>query len=855
MANALPEDAWVNCFLPTPPRPLLTALQKRLHASTTHLNALAEVYKQRAQIEATYAESLSKLAKTAEQGGLSGKSGNDWDKASGEGRLWDSVISELAETSASHSTLSAMLRTDFEQPLREMPSKVIAWRRVNEQETSLDKTLKDYEKTSSKLEKAAQKSKSSKAEQLQHELNQITSSLSSLSPMVYTTFQRLDEERLGTLKEVIVRWGTVKGDIATRDGQRAESIIAALLSWETDEEVLNVGRKLGSIGGSGPRLSVPDSAASTPSRMDRRMSSVTAATNQTHDFSPRPPARTNGSSTNVSRDQSGFAGGFKSMLGRTKTMAGGGSRNRSDSNATSTRSGRERDGNFEMVGDDVPRIQGSTSNAPPVDEEGFSVAPTDRHRNPWEDPNKLVPTPVTATGASAGHGGPTTPGFGQNFTSSPNASAENLSSSASSQHQTQPRLNLSLAPAPIQESEEERQAALQKMQQTLQMPPSQPSRRGTIARGRRDVRNTMFPGSLTEDVTGSGSSGIGGLSLNKIAEPEERMADSPTSVGSPVAINGNAQDRPQQARQTSLSSVTSNNPFDSPHLGTALVQPTLATSSTDPGLRANLSETINVIFKGKEVSRIQITGEIHLSLRPSVTQPTTGPIHIRLTSFEQLEKIAPNPAYLAQVPDRPGEYFLNSEVLASATANAASKPAGLGTEKGTLLFKYVVHVQPGKELRSTPLILEPAFQCKDGETRMILHYRSGETASTSGGLSLDSLSNVSIAALFGPGPSVSNVQAKPAGGVWSPASRKMQWKLGQLPLTSEGGKIIAKFITEPGEAMSPVNVQAAFGIEGSLLSGLGVEVVNGELEGHAWRFEEVKKGTVAGKYLAEPVVN
>lgn len=77
--------------------PLLASLQKRLHASTAHLNALADIYKQRAAIEAAYADGLHKLARTAEQGGLTGKAGNDWPRGSGEDRLWDSVLSELAE--------------------------------------------------------------------------------------------------------------------------------------------------------------------------------------------------------------------------------------------------------------------------------------------------------------------------------------------------------------------------------------------------------------------------------------------------------------------------------------------------------------------------------------------------------------------------------------------------------------------------------------------------------------------------------------------------------------------------------------------------------------------------------------
>jgi hypothetical protein len=70
---------------------------------------------------------------------------------------------------------------------------------------------------------------------------------------------------------------------------------------------------------------------------------------------------------------------------------------------------------------------------------------------------------------------------------------------------------------------------------------------------------------------------------------------------------------------------------------------------------------------------------------------------------------------------------------------------------------------------------------------------------------------------------------------------------------SGSGKLIARFTTEPGEAMSTQGVQASWALEGSLVSGLGLEVVSGEIEGDGWKFAEVKKGVTTGKYLAEPV--
>jgi len=103
MTDSLPDDAWIQNFLASSPRPLLTALQRRLAASTTHVNSLAEIYKQRAAIEAQYADGLAKLARAAETGGLYGKGGVEWDRASGEGKIWESVVGEIAEVRSLHS--------------------------------------------------------------------------------------------------------------------------------------------------------------------------------------------------------------------------------------------------------------------------------------------------------------------------------------------------------------------------------------------------------------------------------------------------------------------------------------------------------------------------------------------------------------------------------------------------------------------------------------------------------------------------------------------------------------------------------------------------------------------------------
>lgn len=469
------------------------------------------------------------------------------------------------------------------------------------------------------------------------------------------------------------------------------------------------------------------------------------------------------------------------------------------------------------------------------------MAPSDRHRNPWEDPNELIPTPAHQN-ANTTTNVPPTSAFSQNFASSPTASNDNVSLSSTQPSQTQPRLNLALATAPIQETEEERQAALARMQQTLQMAPSQPTRRGTVARGRRDVRNTMFGGLPVDNEMG-----MGGMNQGRSSEPQERLTESPENDvingnGTSGNANTSANGPPVLARQTSLNSVSSNNPFDSP----GLANPGsfgLSSPPSGPGLRAQLNETFNVIMRSNEISRIQITGEIHLSLRPSsTTSANPGPIHIRLTSFEALEKVAPNPQYLAQVPDKPGEYFLNSEILAGASQSSG--------KRGTLLFRYHVHVPSGSEKSLVPLFVSPAFQCKEGETRLIVNYKTNPSCP----IDLTTISDLKLVAAFNnsdPEIGVTNVQAKPPGGIWSPSTRKMNWTIGPSPPNGEG-KIVARFISEPGGVLNPQGVYATWTSEDSLVSGLGIEIVNSGGNHEGWMFEDVKKGVMAGKYLAEP---
>ena len=346
--------------------------------------------------------------------------------------------------------------------------------------------------------------------------------------------------------------------------------------------------------------------------------------------------------------------------------------------------------------------------------------------------------------------------------------------------------SLALAPAPITESEADRAAALAKMQSTLQS--GQGPKRASTMRGRRDVRNTMFGALDRVDDEAS---------LGEVVRKERQAAGE--MVASPISVSGN--------------------PFE--------------TASPGTGLRASFVETISAVIKSGSVQRAMITGEVSLTLKDATSLASQPPLHIRLDAFEQLDKVAPNPRYLSQYPNTPGEYLLDLGALAHASSG-----------KGPTLFKYQVHISEARAAEFTPLEITPQWKPMQGETRLVMTYR----ANPSSRLVQARLTDLKLTVGLG-GPEVTTVQAKPPGGTWSPEARQITWSLPDLDLAqSTPGKIVARFITGGEELGVPEPVTAHFKVDGTLSTGLGVSVVDASA---GWTFEDVARATTSGKYVVE----
>lgn len=860
--TSIPRDLWSSSLIDpshpvsTPPRRLLQTLKDHHANARASHNALAEYLKARASWENEVVAGLTKLRNKHLANGQ-GAPGI-------ERALWDALTNECAEEIRRAQARAAEIAREADAitlsgsgPLSNLAAT------VNDRESSASSALKSLEPAISRCEKAERKDPSSaKAQQAQAELDDARQQLYGRAlPQLLEASQSLEHDRLEHLQAFGVRFGTARAEAAAAAQRENERRVAEALGRQVDEEVQAAVQRLareagqsvvatnGRDGGdAAPAAAAAPSTTNTAPSISsvstpRRMQSIRRGTLGSTTDGPSSPFATvprgaspGGASSSMA---SGAGGGtvtkqsltstLRSKFGRKSSKgpaatsdsspAATNGRNGGRDRAGSTATGRSssfrggaggQTGAFETlndVPDDVvyesprdalnrgrPDLAGGPSapsaQAPSsslVDADGFSVPPADAGRAPWEQAT------VRSRNLLDDEDDEVAPLGGAAGTTSTTGSA--------------PRFNLAPEPVVPRETEEEREAAIQKLQSTLGAPVSAssgPARRGTVGRGRRDVRNTTFiPGgvaALAEDVP--------------LARAAQASPTSPTQQ-----LNGNP--RQTVSRQDSMASSTT-------------AQPAITIGS---GLQAALTETINIVSKNGIVQRAQITGELSLTARD--LEAAAGPLHIRLDEFQQLEKVAPNPRFLSQVPDRPGEYYLDSQMLSQASGSG--RP---------LLLKYQLHVPADRAGDYAPLEIHPQWKCQPGDARLLLTYKANLEGRLKRAGGSPTLTDVAFIASLA-GPAVENIQAKPADGEWDASRHRMTWKVENVEMSAESalsaGRIMARFKTEGEEVGQPEGVIVRWRAEGTLTSGLGLSIVDGQ----GWELQGIQQAVVSGKYIAE----
>lgn len=267
-----------------------------------------------------------------------------------------------------------------------------------------------------------------------------------------------------------------------------------------------------------------------------------------------------------------------------------------------------------------------------------------------------------------------------------------------------------------------------------------------------------------------------------------------------------------------------------------------------PGLNASIVETVSADFSQGQVTRSTVMGELALVFNrrePSTVNSET----IRLENFPVLEKVAPNPAFITQLPSRTGEYSVDLSHI-SRTAIA---------------FKYKVHLEESYLAAHVPIGLTPSWKIEPTQASVILHYAFNPAFASPMKRSV-TLHNVVVLI------NIENVKAlsclsKPVG-TFSKEKSTIYWKLGNITLDAYAEapqKLLARFSTE-SEAKAGI-VEVRWEISGEhtagLGSGLGLSQMTGSSaadpfadegtglgSGSAWKDVTAIRKIVSGKYIA-----
>ena len=221
------------------------------------------------------------------------------------------------------------------------------------------------------------------------------------------------------------------------------------------------------------------------------------------------------------------------------------------------------------------------------------------------------------------------------------------------------------------------------------------------------------------------------------------------------------------------------------------------------GLNASIIETVSVWFSHTQITRAAVIGEVALIHNSSKAYEESNSETIRLENFPVLEKVAPNPTFISQIPSKMGEYTVDVSHLT----------------RTSVAFKYKVHLEEASYGAYAPILLTPNWKIEPKQTSVVLSYSFNPAFSSPAKRSV-SFRNVVLAINIANTKAIS-CQSRPVG-IFSKEKQLIYWKLGDLNLDAyeeTPHKLLARFTTE-GEAKSG-EIEARWEISGEDALGLG----------------------------------
>ncbi|KAF2147093.1 uncharacterized protein K452DRAFT_347932 [Aplosporella prunicola CBS 121167] len=810
------------------------------HINKVNLD-IADFLQERRRLEDAYVQGLRKLSRRQppDEGADLGVFAMPWSK----------IISATETLADSHHSLAQKLETDVEKPLRDFEKtnrEMQAMSTITGNMNAMAKEIENAQKKADKLQGKGAKASAGKVASASSEVENATQQWNSQAPFILEQMQSVDETRVNHLRDALTQFQTLELDQIDRQRAPVEQALGLLLEVQTADEIKTFALK----------------ATNGKAKIERQRSRGQATVAGTN-LSPIPPTTPDDGSSqrsgSVHEQKHGGLHGLKrlgTVLGRRKSTlpyARASSPERKSSanlgsafSSFGSRGTKSRDVN-EHRPSSPSRL--AESQIPSSPEPSEPLASPERSRQSADRTNgvsTIMEDDRTSEGDLINSGQPSglpslqeplkpiSPASPASVSPEPQKDDEGFSVPSSSvtadlfaqaeqdaaAESIPPQFKVDIRNAPIQEEDSnDAETAMANVANTLRMQAA-PSRKNGTTRGRRDVRNTMFVPSPSEAPE-----------LPSFVSPAAAQSPLPLAAPAPIPIPASPPSmRPQSPLRPASHRLNLGMGEDHPASDTQSIRSGRSLSSStshtvrhpelhEPGLNSSIVETVSTWFEHGNVVRAVIIGELALAYNPIDISAPFGHETIRLENFPVLEKVAPNPTFIEQIPDKAGEYTID---LARITR----------TQVG---FKYQVHLDETNVATYAPIALTPAWKVEPTQSSVILNYSLNPAFRLGAGRTSVTLSNVVIVIHLDPtGAKSSHCQSKPVG-TFSKDKSLIYWRLGDVTLSTDqpAQQLRARFYTD-GEA-KPGNIEGRWEIVGEHAapqgSGLHVsQLIQGETE-------------------------
>ena len=427
--------------------------------------------------------------------------------------------------------------------------------------------------------------------------------------------------------------------------------------------------------------------------------------------------------------------------------------------------------------------------------------------------------------------------------------------------------NLKIRDQPIAEDETEAQRAMNSMASQLRMVHSiltvftcihadveqqaQTSGRMPSVRGRRDVRNTMFVPNPVAPAEARNTSSIGAAAAISTGVGAAVVGAGAADVVSPIKRAETPGTIPEDRAVSDSTSI---------HSGHSLAGLVHHPELHEAGLNASIVETVTTSFSEGTVTKSSVVGEVALAYNPTSEVSASHPDTIRLENFQELEKVAANPAFVTAIVSEKGKERASGEDRAgeySVTLSAIRRHAP------TVALKYQLHLDEANPSAYSPVLFTPAWQIQDSQASVIVVYAMNPAFSKPS--STITLKNVVVTVAldtsYDAGKAASAMMAPTAGASFKRKQSLVVWRFAELVADGEQKKLLARFITT-GLPPRAGSIEAKWELPDTIGSGLSVSTLAGEAsdpfadesasagQARSWHRVPCVQKLVSGRYSA-----